>query len=559
MSSVRTKNMRKISERADAIAAFASDISTYFPMIAGRFGRKQQGTDRSKEIFRLKRNPRTYEVVVKSDIELDDYKSVALEEDWETMLRWAAPLKDKTVVFINPTMEGGGVAILRPPLVHMFRLLGVNAHWYVMGGRKNSKDANPFMFTKLMHNIIQRRTAPNIRITDQGKKVHQLWNAENAAILKKQRHIKKADVIVIDDPQPAPLIPYLKKINPAAKLVWRDHIDNSGVLMDDPKTPQGEIWQYLRDECRVGEADAFVFHPVKAFVPPSIMARTFFAPATIEPYDDLNRALTEEEVTEGFKFINQEIEARNRELADEGRIIDEQSPLDPKRRRITLIARFDESKGMDKAMLLGARVRQKMLDAGVPHAKIPQIVIIGNGSVDDPSGIPMYEKMLRLRREEFKDAMKDIIIMRLKHNYAAVNALMYTSDIGLQTSEAEGCENRITDWIRHDIPVVIASRGGMPMQVIEGKSGYILDFDKPDYDIERGAKIISGLLTDSKKYADLRKSTQKAAIEYSNREFTTTANVTRWLRVCTSVLAGSKADGRWKMSELVNTTPEHSA
>jgi glycosyltransferase involved in cell wall biosynthesis len=509
----------------------------------------ERATERNTEIFRLRRDPDTYEAIVESSISLRDYRRKTRLSDWALLLRLARPLRGKTVVFINPTMAGGGVAMLRPPLVHMLTMLGVSAHWYVMEPLKNTSE-NPFVFTKLMHNIIQRRTTE--RITPNGKALHRRWNMENTDVLRRQKHIKDADIIVIDDPQPAPLFAFFKELNPTAKIVWRNHIDNSGELMADPSTPQGEVWQYLRDECRIGEADAFVFHPVEAFVPKDVHAKTFFVPATVEPHDDLNRRLTFEEIHKGIQFINDEIANKNEELAAQGRAADKQKLLTADKRRLVLIARFDESKGMDKAMELGVRVRRKMAAAGVPDKDLPEVLLVGNGSVDDPSGLPMYEEMLRLRREKYPDDMQDIIVMRLKHNYGAMNALMHTSTIGLQTSEAEGLENRITDWIEHGVPVVISNRGGMPLQVIEGKSGHILDFSREDFDLERGAELITDLLMDSDKYTAVKQSTMIAAHEFNSREFTTTANVTRWLRVFDSVLAGKPADKVWKVSDLVD-------
>jgi glycosyltransferase involved in cell wall biosynthesis len=156
--------------------------------------------------------------------------------------------------------------------------------------------------------------------------------------------------------------------------------------------------------------------------------------------------------------------------------------------------------------------------------------------------------------------------MRLKHNYSAINALMYqglgndngkTSElVALQTSEAEGCETRISDWIKHGVPVVVSNRGGMSLQVVEGKSGFILDFDKPDYDLERGTNFIYNLMTNYDEYIRFRHDTLDMAKQYNNREFSTTANTTRLMRIFDRVLAGIEADKVWKISELVDYYPD---
>ncbi|MEX0934182.1 MAG: hypothetical protein WDZ42_00095, partial [Candidatus Saccharimonadales bacterium] len=177
--------------------------------------------NRKNEIFQLSRDNDTYEVDIESSITLEDYRSITLEEDWGLLQKFASDNQGKRVVFINPTMAGGGVAMLRPPLVHMLRCLGVDAHWFVMEPFSDRR-ANPFIFTKQMHNILQRQAPEDERITTEGKLIHQRWNEENAKTLINQPAITSADVIVIDDPQPAPLKKHIEKVNPDAKWLWRN-------------------------------------------------------------------------------------------------------------------------------------------------------------------------------------------------------------------------------------------------------------------------------------------------------------------------------------------------
>ncbi|MEX0668803.1 MAG: hypothetical protein WD061_03645 [Candidatus Saccharimonadales bacterium] len=519
--------------------------------------------NRKNEIFQLSRDNETYEVDIESSITLEDYRSITLEKDWSLLQEFVRDNQGKKVVFINPTMAGGGVAMLRPPLVHMLRCLGVDAHWFVMEPFSDHR-ANPFIFTKQMHNILQRQAPEDERITTEGKLIHQRWNDENAKVLINQPAIKSADVIVIDDPQPAPLKKYLEKVNPNAKWLWRNHIDTDGSLMADPSTPQGEIAEYIFKECGIGDVDAIINHPVEQFIHPDFDDKTYFAPATIEPFDGLNRQLSDAEIQEGIDFINQEIALKNAEFERAGRAEDIQQFLDTNRRRIMLVARFDESKGMDKAMELGVAARDLMSDKGVGKQDLPQIILIGNGSVDDPSGIPMFEEMLQLRRQAYPDCKEDIILMRLKHNYMAVNAIMYPKSqadgsfsgrelVAMQTSEAEGFETRITDWLRHGVPVVISNRGGMQLQVVEGQSGVVLDYDKPDRDIDKGAKFIADLMMDETKYEEVRQSTLDTAKSFNSREFTTVSNAIRWLRIFSHIYQDIPADKRWKISEITKT------
>lgn len=521
---------------------------------------KNRTTDRSNEVFRLSHNNSTYEVAVESKITLEDYRRITIPSDWDLMIKFASRLAGKTIVFINPTMEGGGVAMLRPPLIHMLKLLDINACWYVMANMQNPNDPNPFIFTKQMHNILQRRASKDTHITDEGKAIHKKWTNENAIVLTAQKNIKEASIIILDDPQPVGLKKYIDKINPDVKWVWRSHIDTDGHLMSDPSTPQGEIASYLIDECGMRTVNAVVTHPVEAFIYPSMFNKTYFAPATIDSFDDLNRPLNKLEIKAGIDFINDQITQKNAEFLSENRKTDIQNLIDTNRRRIILIARFDESKGMDKAMELGVRVRRKMRKINTDENNLPQVIIVGNGSVDDPSGATLYEDMLRIRHELYPNDKHDIIIIRLKHNYTAINALMYSSYvnnkiaevIAMQPSEAEGCETRISDWIKHGIPVVVSNRGGMSLQVIEEKSGFVMDFDKPDYDLDKGVDYIYELMTDYDKYTRTTHDTLEMAKAYNNREFSTTANVTRLTRIFNRVLTDKQADKVWKISKLID-------
>src|SRR5579884_3090418 len=243
----------------------------------------EQQADRSQEVYRLNRNSQTGEVTVESDITLEDTRKVMRPEDWQALLNWAEPFVDKTIVFLNSTMEGGGVAMMRPPLVHLLKQLGVKAHWYVLEDIKDKAAGKPFEFTKNLHNVSQRKS--DKPPTEEGIALHWHWaDSENGPMLEKQDPIINADVLFIDDPQPAPLYKRLKQANqnPNHRVVWRNHIDTDGELMADPTTPQGKVASYLLDVCGLREVDAIIAHPVESFVhkDPALYDKTYFAPAT---------------------------------------------------------------------------------------------------------------------------------------------------------------------------------------------------------------------------------------------------------------------------------------
>ena len=505
--------------------------------------------------YKLYRDPETYEVKVECELKLEDYERDSNPEDWAMILSWAKQLKetDASVVFINPTMEGGGVAMMRPPLIHLMTLLGIEAHWYVMEIKEGlSDDENPAIVTKLMHNKLHGSTEEPL--TQEKKDLHIQWaDGENGPVLEKQDAIKNAKYIVIDDPQPTPLIARLKLANPTAKLIWRYHIHTDGKAMADPSTTQGEVGTYLLDELGVDKVDAVMTHPVEDFVNPRLDKITTFGPATIEPNDALNRTMSEFERRAGINFINDYIEKTNQALIDAGREAEIQATLsrEPRRKRITLIARFDPQKGMDLGMQMGVMTRQKMRDEGTPEDELPEIVIVGNGSIDDPDGPAMLEKLLAQRMQLPEEDRIGVIIARLPHNPSAINALMDESDLVMQPSTAEGFETRVTDAIIHGIPVVVSNRGGIKTQVIEGLSGMVLDFDQEDHELSKGADFISYHLMNRVAYDELVETTKAAAAEYNKREFVTRANAARWMRLFITLQNGTPIDRKWKMSDFV--------
>jgi glycosyltransferase involved in cell wall biosynthesis len=462
------------------------------------------------------------EVLVESSVTLEDYEAVTPPEDMARLREYAEPLEGKKVVRINATAAGGGVAIMNAPWVNMMRGLGVDAHWHAM---KPSPEAA--QVTKgLFHNVLQDVADPDARLSEEDKAVYEDWIDENAELLNEP--LRTADVIIIDDWQPSGLIPRIRGydeetedgtihhlgLNPSATIIFRDHIHTEGELMGTPGTPQHTTWDYLWNHNRISEADVFVAHPRDEFVPPDVPGeKVVFMPATCDVLDDLNRDITDEERQAGLAFINEQ-------LAQNGN----QAPLDLDRPYIVLIARFDESKGMPQGMDAYARARQRMIDQGVSEADLPQFVLLGNGSADDPSGPVMLNEMMRLRSEQPADIQDDLKIVRVPHNDVAINTLLKGAKIALQPSTKEGFESRVTDAILQGVPVIGSDRGGIPLQIVEGKSGHVID----PYDTEAWAERIVGLMTDDEAYDAMRRSTRELA-EAKNYAFTTVPNVVRWL------------------------------
>lgn len=510
-----------------------------------------EAADRTHEVYRLTRDPETYEVTVESDVTLADIRDRMVEEgheeDFWLMVNEARQMQGKRIARIGATMEGGGVAKMAPPWVHALRLLGVDVHWYVL-----EPDAEAFEVTKGIHNGLQNRPGVDGKVpelTDAGIAKHEAWIGKNFTVLGEQEAVQTADIVWIDDPQPAPLIRPIKAINPQAKFVFRNHIQSDHVLMDTPGTIQNRIHRYLWDRCGVGLVDAYVFHPVATtdgdweFVPDDVPEdKRAPLPAVVAPDDDENRILTDAEVQAGLDFVNEHLAASG------------QPPLSLHKPRTYEIARFDPAKGMDRALALNAAITDELREMGYPVD--PEGLIVGNGSRDDRDGQWVRRWITQLQKDVYGDY--DIKVERLKHNYAAKNAIGQRRQLEpgevvpeflLHPADAEGWEDIITWAVNKGIPAVVNRPGGPKYQVIEGQSGFVVDFDNPE-EVRQIARTIAWYMAHPEEYARLREQTLQVARDYNKREFVTTANVTRSLRVCNNLLSNNRMDPRWRISEM---------
>src|SRR5262249_25222311 len=144
----------------------------------------------------------------------------------------------------------------------------IDMRWEVITGTGDFFDA-----TKTMHNALQGSTRD---LTDKQRKVYLDTNRENA-----ERLNLDADVVVIHDPQPAPLINMVTRKCP---WIWRRHID--------AERPNRGTWRFLSG--MVSRYDASVFS-IAAFARVLPHPQYLIAPA-IDPLSAKNCDLESSEV-----------------------------------------------------------------------------------------------------------------------------------------------------------------------------------------------------------------------------------------------------------------------
>jgi len=440
---------------------------------------------------------------------LDDYKPFFKCSTWDQLLKTSEEVRKRKlrIVFFNSTPQGGGVAIIRHSTIRIFKMLGIKAHWFVM-------KPNPEVFEitkKKFHNVLQG--VNSARLTDNDKLLYEQWCSQNVQNYwsEKDSPVSKADMIVIDDPQPSGMIKSLKKINPRAKFVYRSHIEIRSDLTKIEGTPQNEVWNYLWENIR--HCDLFVSHPVESFIPKEVPHSELTVkrfPAVTDPCDGLNKAL------DPYSLHYYQL-LFNRIAFDQ-----ESTKVNFARPYFIQISRFDPSKGIFDLIDAYLRFRLEIRNTK-KVSEIPQLVITGHGSIDDPEGTFIYRKVLLILHEyaeEHPSIVNDIIVVRLGPSDQMLNAMLTGAMCAFQLSHREGFEVKVSEALLKGVPVVAYASGGIPLQIRDDIDGHLVKSG----DISSVAQIMKRLF-----YDDDHLSTLKRNARNVNREWVLTPhNVLEW-------------------------------
>jgi alpha,alpha-trehalose phosphorylase (configuration-retaining) len=423
--------------------------------------------------------------------ELDDYKRFCTPDLWKELLTTAEQVvqKNKKIVFFNSTPQGGGVAIIRHSTIRLFRLLGIEAHWFVM-------KPNPEVFEitkKKFHNILQGVAPEGTELTEKDQNTWKQWCENNCTSYWTKQDdvdlnpVAHADIIVIDDPQPCGMITLLKKYAPYAKFIYRSHIELRSDLIDTERTPQEKVFRFLWND-HISLCDTFVSHPVDSFIPQIVKdsgMRIVKMPAITDPIDGLNKELDEYSLDYYHLLFNRINYDQN------------EKKLEFSRPYFVQIARFDPSKGIPDLIDAYILFRNSLHD--VERKDIPQLVITGHGSIDDPEGAVIFEqvteKLKRLREEHLQEILDDIHVVRLGPSDQMLNAVLSSATCAFQLSLREGFEIKVTEALLKGVPVIAYRTGGIPLQIVsEGdeQDGYLLTV----HDGEGVAEIMKKLTLD---------------------------------------------------------------
>lgn len=340
------------------------------------------------------------------------------------------------------------------------------------------------------------------------------------------REMGGADVIIVDDPQLPSLVKIAKERDPNRPVIYRSHIQVRADLADQEGTPTAGVWNWVWDN--VKDCNVFVSHPVPEFVPNNVTPKKVgYLPATTDWLDGLNKPMD--------KFDNEfYMHVFNNQCFN--RI---QRSLDwPNRQYIVQIARFDPAKGIPDVLEAYAELRNvHMKDMDIKD--IPQLVIAGHGAIDDPDAAWIYDQTMDAIATKYAAFKDDIMVMRLGPSDQILNALMACAQVALQLSTREGFEVKVSEALHAGTPIIATRRGGIPLQVQHGKSGFLVESG----DYKAVAQHLFTLCTDEKVRAEM----SSFAESHVSDEVSTVGNALAWLYLADTLARGEtvEPESRW--------------
>ncbi len=306
---------------------------------------------------------------MKQNFTLESYRTIAPPGVIDLAFRLSEQMKGRSILHVNSTRFGGGVAEMLHRLVPMFNGFGVSASWEVMEG-------TPFFYktTKSFHNALQ---GAGQSITADMYDEFLMVNKKNAKKISFD-----ADVVIIHDPQPLACVQ--KKLKKAFWL-WRCHIDISN--------PQRRVWSFLRNYVMKYSGAIFSL--------PSFSQRLaipqYLVYPSIDPLSDKNKDLEQSQIEGVLRQYN----------------IPNDKPI------ILQVSRFDTFKD-PLGVIAAYKLAKKYNDCC--------LVLAGGAAADDPEGIEVLAKIKDRAGED-----KDIFVLDLPPDAnIQINALQRAAVVILQ-------------------------------------------------------------------------------------------------------------------------------
>jgi trehalose synthase len=402
-------------------------------------------------------------------IRLEDFRHIVPDTKLAEIYSRARGLYGKHIVHINATYQGGGVAEILYSLVQLMNDVGINAGWRILHGSQEF-----FEITKSFHNALQ---GANLNLSEKKKRTYLQVN-DNFSKFTHLHH----DCVIVHDPQPLSLIRAYRKRQP---WIWRCHIDLT--------RPHDELWDFLKGFLL--KYDQVVMSSEKYFKEDLPVDQRLMFPA-INPLIEKNRDISEKTMLEYIEKAG----------------IPTDKPV------ITQVSRLDPWKDPEGVIDVFKRVKEKV-DC--------RLVFCYNVASDDPEGLQMYRKVYRKANKLINTG--DIVFV-VGNNETLVNSIQRFSSVIIQKSIREGFCLCVTEALWKGTPVVASNVGGIPYQIDDGRSGFLVE----PQDNEGFAERIVDILQNPGKAKDMG----EKAREKVRKEFLITRLLSDYLYMLNSIMNG---------------------
>ena len=212
--------------------------------------------------------------------------------------------------------------------------------------------------------------------------------------------------------------------------------------------------------------------------------------------------------------------------------------VDPERPILAAISRYDIHKNQATIIKAFQRLREER-----KFDKPPYLIFLGNTAPDDPEGGAMLES---LRKEADNDP--DVRFwVNVANNDQVVGALAQLARVFVHISTREGFGLVVSEALWQGTPVIGSTAGGIPKQVVNGVTGYLVE----PKDVDAVARLMARFLDDPGEAAELG----ERGREHVRNNFLMPELVSRYLAILQHHAGLTDAPPHFQISSIGNGRP----
>ena len=383
-----------------------------------------------------------------------------------------AMLQDRSVINVNSTESGGGVAEMLYGLLAYTRGVDIDARWVVIEGTPDF-----FRITKRIHNGLHESPGDGGPLGDAERQVYESVLADNVDELKAL--VQPGDVVILHDPQTAGMVPGLRSAG--AVVIWRSHIGT-----DKRDSIATQCWEFLRPYLE--EAHAFVFSRDE-YRPEWIPAeRSVTIKPSIDPLSSKNVPMSDTQARAILAHVgllrptgrvgsptyirSDGTRSRVDRFADVFQTGPAPTPDIP---LVVQVSRWDRLKDMVGVM---HGFTDHLVGSDEAHLLLAGPVV--SAVADDPEGGEVLNECIEAWRH-LPHAMRRRVHLTClpmndrEENAAIVNAIQRYAAVVVQKSLAEGFGLTVTEAMWKGCTIVASRVGAIPDQITDGEHGVLID------------------------------------------------------------------------------------